>query len=89
MAQSEEDNVKLSKYITDRILVNFFQWVSFSQNFHKKGLVRTVEIAYRRRNKSEPVHSYKIKPLVKETVHVQKLSLLQPVNEPTWDNDIG
>ena len=51
----------------------------------KKKLVRTVEIAYRRRNKKEPASVYKSKPLVNEKVHVQKLSLLQPAGEPIWD----
>ena len=43
IAQSDEDNVKLSKYITDRILVIFFQWDSFSKNFSTKMLV-TLEL---------------------------------------------
>ena len=51
----------------------------------KKGLVRTVEITYRRRNKKEPAAILKVKPLVTEEVHVQKLSLLQSAGEPIWD----
>ena len=51
----------------------------------QKGLVRTVEISYRRRNKKESAAIYKVKPLVTEKVHVQKLSLLQPASEPVWD----
>ena len=51
----------------------------------QKGLVRTVEISYRRRNKKESADIYKVKPLVTEKVHVQKLSLLQPASEPVWD----
>ena len=51
----------------------------------KKGLVRTVEIMYRRRNKKEAATTLKIKPLVTEKVHVQKLSLLQPAGEAIWD----
>ena len=30
IAQSDEDNVKLSKYITDRVLVIVLQWESLS-----------------------------------------------------------
>ena len=53
----------------------------------KKKLVRTVEIAYRRRNKKEPAAVFKSKPLVTERVHVQKLSLLQSAGEPIWDGE--
>ena len=53
----------------------------------KKGLVRTVEITYRRRNRKEPAASFKVKPLVNEEVHVQKLSLLQSAGEPVWDGE--
>ena len=43
-----------------------------------KSFVRTVDIAYRRRNRREPAAAYKSAPLViEEGVHVQKLSLLQ------------
>ena len=55
----------------------------------KKGLVRTVEITYRKRNKKEQATSYKIKPLVTEKVHVQKLSLLQSFGEPIWDGEVS
>ena len=51
----------------------------------EKGLVRTVEIEFRPRNKREPARVYASKPLTKEVVHVQKLSMLQPVNEPVFD----
>ena len=51
----------------------------------KKGLVRTVEITYRKRNKKESAATFKIKPLVTEQVHVQKLSLLHSAGEPVWD----
>ena len=42
-----------------------------------KGLVRTVRVAYRRRDKREPVHLYWKKPLVQEVVAVQRLAVLQ------------
>ena len=50
-----------------------------------KGLVRTVEIEYRPRNRGESARVYVPKPPTKEVVHVQKLSMLQPVNEPVFD----
>ena len=47
----------------------------------ERGLVRTVKIGYRKRNKKEKVDVYKPKPLVEEKIAVQRLSLLVPVNE--------
>ena len=49
----------------------------------KRGLVRTVTVGYRRRNKREvnTIDNYKSKPLVEEQVAVQRLSLLVPANE--------
>ena len=47
----------------------------------KSGLVRTVTIGYRRRNKNEKAEVYKKKPLVLEQVSVQRLSLLLPKDE--------
>ena len=46
-----------------------------------KGLVRTVKVAYRRRDKREPKDVYWKKPLVNEVVAVQRLSLLQAAGE--------
>ena len=46
-----------------------------------KGLVRTVKVAYRRRDKREPKEVYWKKPLVNEVVAVQRLSLLQAAGE--------
>ena len=54
----------------------------------KNNLVRTVDIAYRRRNRREPAAAYKSAPLVvEEGVHVQKLSLLQAADESIWDGE--
>ena len=47
----------------------------------KKGLVRTVRIAYRKRDKRDKALSYKSKPLENEIVSVQRLSVLLPVSE--------
>merc|ERR1711872_165184 len=47
-----------------------------------KGLVRTVKIGYRRRDKREGPDVYWKKPLVEEKVAVQRLAMLQAVNEP-------
>ena len=41
-----------------------------------KGLVRTVTVSYRKRDSREDAKAYKSKPLVKEKVSVQRLSLL-------------
>ena len=45
------------------------------------GLVRTVTIGYRRRNKKEKAEVYQKKPLVQEEVAVQRLCLLVPKDE--------
>ena len=47
-----------------------------------KGLVRTVKVGYRKRDKREKPGVYWKKPLVEEKVAVQRLALLQAVNEP-------
>ena len=47
----------------------------------KSGLVRTVTIGYRRRNKNEKAEVYMKKPLVLEQVSVQRLCLLVPKDE--------
>lgn len=49
----------------------------------EKGLVRTVLVSYRRRDKRETAAQYKAKPLVKEKVSVQRLSVLLPISEQT------
>ena len=47
-----------------------------------RGLVRTVKVGYRRRDKREGSDVYWKKPLVEEKVAVQRLAMLQAVNEP-------
>ena len=47
----------------------------------KRGLVRTVTVAYRKRDKRDTGVVYKSKPLVEEQVAVQRLSLLVPSSE--------
>ena len=47
----------------------------------QKGLVRTVRVSYRRRDKREGSLPYKSKPLVEEIVAVQRLSVLLPKSE--------
>ena len=47
----------------------------------KKNLVRAVTVAYRRRDKREPVDVYWKKPLVKEKVSFQRLSILLSAKE--------
>jgi hypothetical protein len=46
-----------------------------------KGLVRTVRVCYRRRDKREKIGEYKSKPLTEELVGVQRLSVLIPNSE--------
>ena len=47
----------------------------------QKGLVRTVRIAYRRKDKREKPLPYKSKPLDEEIVSIQRLSVLLPASE--------
>ena len=46
-------------------------------------LVRTVTVAYRKRDAREDPKVYKSKPLTQEKMAVQRLSLLVPVEEQT------
>ena len=46
-----------------------------------KGLVRTVRVVYRRRDRREPKMVYWKKPLVQEVVAVQRLAVLQAAND--------
>ena len=48
----------------------------------KKGLIRTVKVSFRKRDRREPAGEYWKKPLTSEIVAVQRLSLLQAVGEP-------
>ena len=48
---------------------------------YSRGIVRTVTIGYRRRNKREKAKKYQCKPLVEEQVAVQRLCLLVPNDE--------
>ena len=47
----------------------------------EKGLVRTVEVSFRKRVKNEPKEVFRSKGLVTEKIAVQRLSLLQAVGE--------
>ena len=47
----------------------------------ERGIVRSVEVAYRKRNKREKVEDYRSKPLVTEKIGVQRLALLQASGE--------
>ena len=48
----------------------------------KKGLVRTVKVGFRRRDKREKPEVYWKKPLVEEVVAIQRLALLQAAGQP-------
>ena len=47
----------------------------------EKGLIRTVKVAYRRKDRREKPEVYKSKPLAEEVVGVQRLALLQAAGE--------
>ena len=47
----------------------------------QKGLVRSVRVGYRRRDRRETGQEYKSKPLTEEIVAVQRLSVLLPKSE--------
>ena len=47
----------------------------------QKGLVRTVRVSYRKRDKRDTSLTYKSKPLTEEIVAVQRLSVLLPQSE--------
>ena len=48
-----------------------------------KGLVRTVKVSFRRRDKREPVNVYWKKNPVEEIVPVQRLAVIHSDGEPT------
>ena len=55
----------------------------------ERGIVRSVEVSYRKRNKREMVEEYRSKTLVTEKIGVQRLALLQASGEdpPTGEGD--
>ena len=63
-------------------LLDVYRLAKVSETFpDKKGLVRTVRVCYRKRDKRDNVMEYKAKPLTEELVAVQRLSILLPVSE--------
>ena len=54
-----------------------------------KNLVRTVKIAFRKKDKREAPEIFKNKHLTEDIVHVQKLSLLQAADKPVWDGEFN
>ena len=55
----------------------------------KKGLVRTVRVGFRKRDKREPSSTYWRRPLTEEIVPVQRLSILQAAGEPVPNGTIA
>ena len=53
----------------------------------ERGHVRTVVVSYRKRDSKEPAEVYRSKALVQEEVAVQRLSLLQAVDEALIDGE--
>ena len=53
-----------------------------------RGLVRSVRVSYRKKNKWEKPEEYRSKPLISENIGVQRLSLLQAAGEdsPTGED---
>ena len=53
-----------------------------------RGLVRSVRVSYRKKNKREKPEEYRSKPLISENIGVQRLSLLQAAGEdsPTGED---
>ena len=69
-------------------LVDNYRLVKVTQLFpDERNLVRTVEVSYRKRMKKEPNEVYKSKDLVTEKIAVQRLSLLQAVDERLADGE--
>ena len=54
-----------------------------------KGLVRTVKVSYRKRDKREPVESYWKKKPEEEIVPVQRLAIIHSAGEPIHDGETG
>ena len=51
----------------------------------RRNLVRTVRVAYRKRDKREPKEVYRSKPLIEEKVAVQRLQLIYSSDESVGD----
>ena len=67
-------------------LRNDYRLVRVCQTYpDKKNLVRTVKVAYRKKDKQENPMEYKKKPLVEERVAVQRLSVLLSSDEQSLD----
>ena len=63
-------------------LVDDYRLVRVVQVFpDERGLIRTVKVAYRRKDRREKPEVYKSKPLAEEEVGVQRLALLQAAGE--------
>ena len=69
-------------------LVDDYRLAKVTQVFpDERNLVRTVEVSYRKRMKKEPSEVYKSKDLVTEKIAVQRLFLLQAVDEQLADGE--
>ena len=51
----------------------------------RRNLVRTVRVAYRKKDKREPKEVYRSKPLIEEKVAVQRLQLIYSSDESVGD----
>ena len=76
----KEGDIVMMKYQNN--LVDDYRIARVSKVFPSdRGVVRTVEVSYRRKGKDEGSMNYKCRPLSTEKVGVQRLALLQAVGE--------
>ena len=81
---NKEGDVVMMKYQGN--LVNDYRICRVSKVYpSERGVVRTVEVSYRKKGKDEGLKNYKCRPLSTEKVGVQRLSLLQAVGEELPD----
>ena len=79
-----EGDIVMMKYQGN--LVDDYRIARVSKVFPSdRGIVRTVEVSYRKKGKDDGSKSYKYRPLSTEKVGVQRLALLQAVGEELPD----
>ena len=80
----KEGDIVMMKYQGN--LVDDYRIARVSKVFPSdRGIVRTVEVSYRKKGKDDGSKSYKCRPLSTEKVGVQRLALLQAVGEELPD----
>ena len=83
--KNQKRNLKLGDVVMMRYqgnLVNDYRLAMVTEVFpDERGIVRTVRVSYRKRDRREKPEVYRSKPLVTEIIGVQRLALLQAVGE--------